>query len=356
MIDLFKVSMSEDVMDYVKPILHSGYIGEGSEVVAFENDLARNLNSPWQPISTNSCTSAINLVLLELGVGPGDEVITTPMTCVATNNSILLLGARPIWADVEEETGLIKEEEVKKLITKRTKAIIAVDWTGRRCNYPELKKYGIPVIQDASHGVYFDSHYCGDYVCLSFGPIKHLTCGDGGAIFTPHNQESLRKLRWYGLDRTSSQDFRCSQNIEKVGSKFHMNNINAAIGRANLKNLLKNVRKHKSNAIYLYDNINDGLEITPYFSHNSDYWVFPLNIPQGRDRFIEYLQKSQITASRVHARNDKHTAFNYPGQALPGVDEFDFTQVNIPCGWWVTTEELEYMVRVINSWKGYFNA
>lgn len=354
MIPLFKVFMADNVMEYLQPVLHSGYIGEGNEVELFEKELQVHLNSPHRPISTNSCTSAINLVLLALGVGPGDEVITTPLTCIATNNSIPLLGARPVWADINEETGNIDPSSVAKCWSPRTKAIIAVDWTGRRCDYAALKSFNVPVIEDAAHGPYYNTMNCGDFVCLSFGPIKHLTCGDGGAIICnkPEYTDRLRKMRWYGLDRTSSKDFRCEQNIVNLGSKFHMNNISAAIGRANLRHLAKNIGLHSSNARYLDFHIK--LDIKPPYDEYSDYWVFPLIIPNHRDKFIAYLNENGITASRVHARNDKHTALKYYSGPLYGVDEFDYIQVNIPCGWWLTLEDREYMVEKINSWKGYF--
>src|SRR6185503_11761923 len=155
MINLFKVVMSEDVDKYVLPILKSGYIGEGEEVVKFEEDLQVQLGVETRPISTHSCTSAIYLALLSLGVGPGDEVITTPLTCIATNNSIVLLGARPVWADIDPITGNIDPKSVEQLFSYgRTKAIIAVDWSGRAADYRELKKIvdkhlSLTLIQDA---------------------------------------------------------------------------------------------------------------------------------------------------------------------------------------------------------------
>lgn len=354
MIPLFKVGMAEDVEEWVTPVLKSGYIGEGEEVKKFEKELQKEINWEDQPVAVNSCTSAIHVVLLALGIVPGDEIITTPMTCVATNSPIRMLGARPVWADIDPETGNISSRSIQKLITIRTKAIIAVDWTGRPVNYKELKDFGFPVIQDAAHGPYIDRTNHGDFICLSFGPIKHLTSGDGGAIFFREKRyfsDYLKTLRWYGLNRESSQDFRCAQNIEIAGSKFHMNNINAAIGRANLPKLKWRVEQHQKNALFLHTNIVNSSIILPPHHTKSNYWVFPL-ITERRDEFIKYMESKKITASRVHARNDKHTAYNFHSGELWGTSEFDRTQVNIPCGWWLTQEDLLTITKAVNEWTG----
>ena len=363
MIPLFKVNMTKDptLIQSLNKILQSGYIGEGEEVVKFEKDLRYVLECEPTPIAVNSCTSAIFLALLSLGVGPGDEVITTPLTCTATNVSIILLGARPVWADVEPDTGNIEAMSLGSRITPRTKAIIAVDWTGRPCNYDLLRAYGLPVIQDAAHGPRYDKWNCGDVTCLSFGPIKHLTSGDGGAIIVNRIKhfwpDTLRRLRWYGLDRTSSKNFRCEQNISQVGGKFHMNNINASIGRSNLPELKETIIAHQMNAFELHEGIQNPLVEVCSFSFVSNFWVFPIRLPSEgeRDYFQKYMSDHGIEASRVHARNDKHTGMNYPGRPTPGLDEFDKRQINLPCGPWVTKNDLQHIISTVNSYKGIVN-
>jgi dTDP-4-amino-4,6-dideoxygalactose transaminase len=355
MIPLFKVAMRDEaVNDYLDPVLRSGYIGEGDTVVEFEQRLAYELSLPSNPLCVNSCTSAIQLVLLSLGIGPGDEVITTPMTCIATNAPILMLGAKIVWADVDAETGNIDPHTIPKLITPRTKAIIAVDWTGRRCNYKLLRSFGLPVIEDAAHGPYIDISNCGDFVCFSFGPIKHLTCGDGGAIYVDNKYntpliEEMRLRRWYGLDRTSKKDFRCSQDIHLLGSKFHMNNINAAIGLANLVTLNSLVWKHRINAIKIHSNLKNKHIKVSDFVGTSDYWVFPIKTIK-RDQLVNHLDSKGIMASRVHARNDKHPLYS-TGQQLHCTNYFDDYQLNVPCGWWMTNEDVDHVIRTLNEWR-----
>lgn len=360
MIPLFKVAMEPEAGRDVERVLRSGYIGQGAIVEEFEAKLSA-LYDGRPVITTNSCTSAIQLALRFLGVGPRDEVITTPLTCIATNAPIVAMGARPVWADVDEY-GLVDVEKVEKLITYRTYAVIVVNWTGRQVDLSKLRevinrKHGyIPIIVDAAHGPLNVSPLA-DFTCLSFGPIKHLTCGDGGAVVLggdwndKFTVDDMKLLRWYGLNRESTADFRCEQDIVEPGMKWHMNDINAAIGLANLEALKYNVHRHKRNAAYLYDNLRNVPTIAlPDFDPSSDYWVFPLRVLNGRrDELKKHLEANLIQASQVHARNDKHTGYQFYSGPLPGLDAFDAEQLNIPCGWWISEGSLAAIVKAVKD-------
>jgi dTDP-4-amino-4,6-dideoxygalactose transaminase len=233
---LFKVFMADTVPEVVGRILKSGYIGQGEYVEEFERVFRHYINADRDIITVNSATSALDLAMHMCGVDHESEVITTAITCTATNSPAINRGATLIWADVDENTGLIDENSIAGLITSRTKCIIAVNWGGRKPDYNKLKAYGLPVIEDAAHGPYKLDGNNGDYVIWSFQAIKFLTSGDGGAILCP-DPERARLLRWFGLDRRSSSDFRAAQNIKEVGYKYHMNDINAAIALENLNHL-----------------------------------------------------------------------------------------------------------------------
>jgi dTDP-4-amino-4,6-dideoxygalactose transaminase len=372
MIPLFKVRMNANAAIDVGNVLSSGYIGEGPKVLEFEKALTETLNLPEnRVVVVNSCTSALTLALYMYGIGPGDEVITTPITCTATNSPIVTLGAKIVWADVDPLTGNIDPEDVRQKITDRTKAIIAVDWAGRVCDYNNLRQiaedYDIIVIQDAAHGplVFDHNKPTGHIICLSFQAIKHLTSGDGGALV--FNQGACdgadvnraRLLRWYGLDRHSDADFRCAQNIEEVGFKFHMNDINAAIGLANIKDTRTVVSWHTLNAGYLIWELSKIPKLlVPVYDDTCQYWVLTIfaQSKDERDELQKYLKLNGIMASQVHARNDKHSAFVWatkqPTDPLPGATFFDSRQLSIPCGWWLNVEDLDHIVETI---KGFYN-
>lgn len=355
MLPLFKVMMVHEAIGRVSQVLQSGFIGQGPVVDEFERQMSGY--TPYPIVAMNSCTMSIQAVLTLLGVGPGDEVITTPLTCIATNAPILTLGARPVWADVEPYTGNIDPRDVARKMTKRTKAIIAVNWTGRPCDYASLRALGVPVIEDAAHGPLTMHRTTGNYICYSYGPIKHFTTGDGGAVATANegDREKLKLIRWYGLDRTSSKDFRCAQNITLPGSKYHMTDLNASIGLGNLPNMRWTVERHRRNARLLHTGM-PGLGpdvFTLPWSEESNYWVYPLRTHsiETREKLKAYLNENGIHASQVHARGDKHSAYNFPNGRLPGLDVYDSTQLNIPCGWWVEQNDIDKMVELLKAFR-----
>lgn len=351
-IKLFKVRMEPTAAERVAAVLASGYIGQGAICEQFERGFSALVGAPEPVLLLNSCTSAIDLALHLIGVGPGDEVVSSPITCTATNSPPVLRGAKVIWADVDPLTGNIDPADVARKLTSKTKAIIGVNWAGRRVDYAGLP-FGIPIIEDAAHGPYVASGG-GDYVCYSFQAIKALSTGDGGALITPPDQYRRAKLlRWYGLDRESGQDFRCAQDITEVGYKYQSNDIAAAIGLANLPGTLAAVAAGQANAEYYCRWLAGlpGIDVPPY-DPTCAYWLMTLCVDDRAD-FMAYLASKGIATSQVHARNDKHTAFKAASESrgpLPGVDSFDARQVSIPSGWWVSEAQREYIANVIGTW------
>jgi dTDP-4-amino-4,6-dideoxygalactose transaminase len=356
---LFQVRMSSRAKELVAAVLDSGYIGQGSNVDRFEKEFTELVGAPHDIVMVNSCTSAIDLALHLIGVGPDDEVVTTPMTCTATNSPIVLRGATPVWADVHPETGLIDAANVHKALSRKTKAVIAVDWGGQPCDYKTLCSYGVPVIQDAAHALLAtvngeplgrtlqDNHY----ICWSFQAIKHLTTGDGGALLTPkHQLERARLLRWYGLDRRSSASFRCEQNIVEVGYKYQPNDVAAAIGLANLELVHETVALHRRNARHYASRL-----IAPRGTNESAWWLYTVLVDNPAT-FIAYMKDRSVEASPVHARNDKHTAFRRVAKwsradgSLPGLDSFASHEVAIPVGWWLSEADVDEIADLVVTW------
>jgi len=267
-IPLFKVFMTPAANGKVAEVLSSGHVAQGPRVDEFENRLTKLLDTPFDVLAVNSGTSALHLAYHLIGIELGSEVIVTPMTCAATITPLIQLGAMIVWADVQP-TGAIDPDSVASLITKRTRAVIAVDWGGTPCDYKRLRMLvptHIPIVEDAAHamlagrqGRSIASFAAQDniYVCYSLQAIKHLTTGDGGLLVCPSSEatERARKLRWFGLDRKSLADFRCAQDISEAGYKFHMNDIAAAIGLANLEHLDHVVGAHQLHAFTLHQHI-----------------------------------------------------------------------------------------------------
>lgn len=359
-IPLFKVFMPESVMEPLREVLFSGYIGEGPRTAEFERRLA-----PWfgseNILALNNGTAAIHLALRMAGVEPGDEVISTPMTCVATNVPVLAAGARVVWADIDPWTGNIDPADVTRKISSKTKAIIPVHWSGYPCDLDDLNRiasdHGLKVIEDACHA--FGATYHGrsigshsDFVCFSFQAIKEMTTVDGGALVCKSGADSDRGrlLRWYGIDRKANRrDFRCEEDIREFGYKYHMNDVAATIGLEQLKYVEANLAKHCANAEHYDDAFHDLQAVSPLRyndSRQSAYWLYNVRVRSRRD-FVEKMREAGIVVSQVHARNDKHTMFRESLVDLPGVDEFSSEQICIPVGWWLTEEEVTYIIDTI---------
>lgn len=355
MIPLFKVAMSPEAPEAVRKVLESGYIGQGPKVEEFEKALSTTFGE--EVLTMNSCTSALDLALHLIGVAPGDEVISTPITCTATNGVVVNRGAKLVWADVDPNTGNINPASVERLITKRTKAVIAVDWGGRICDFPALREVVglIPLIEDAAHDCvlttpHYHGHQRGDYIAWSFQAIKHLTTGDGGALrVPPWHVERARLLRWYGLDRRSSESFRCKQTIEEAGYKYHMNDIAAAIGLANIELTKSNVEKHRNNAAFYHEALSEHRHISlPRKDKDSSWWLFTILVPD-QALFIKLMKQRGVECSPVHSRNDRHPPLRGYSNSLMGTENFAAYEVAIPVGWWLSKEDREHVVESLKA-------
>ncbi|MGZ3700654.1 MAG: DegT/DnrJ/EryC1/StrS family aminotransferase [Bdellovibrionota bacterium] len=361
-IPLFKVFMHESVKEPLFRTLMSGYIGQGPRVDEFEKALAPWFGTP-HVVSVNSGTSALHLALRLAGAEHGTEVISTAMTCTATNLPILERGARIVWADINPATGNIDPKAVEKKITKKTRAIMAVHCGGYPCELDELraiaKKHGVKLIEDAAHafgGTYKDKPIGtgSDFACFSFQAIKHFTTVDGGALTCgdPADFKRGKLLRWFGIDRDAPRkDFRCEADVEDFGYKFHMNDVTATIGLEQLKYSRAVVNRHQENGEFYRKNLSglsgvQLLESKP--DRKSAYWLFTL-LANDRLDFMKAMGAAGITVSQVHARNDKHTMMRDFVTELPGVDAFVEKMVSIPVGWWVTDEQRQYIVDTIRK-------
>lgn len=346
-----------ELMPALEEIIYSGYISEGEAVYKFENELGSLLGNPYC-LSVNSGTAALHIALNLIGVGSGDEVISTALTAEPTNTTILLTGASVVFADVDIDTGLISPDSIESKITPNTKAIMVVHYAGMVCDMDAINqlslKYNIPVIEDAAHAFLakYNDKYLGSnstYTCFSFQAIKHLTTIDGGLLCLKNKEEydRARKMRWFGLDKHVS---RLENDIQEAGYKYHMNNVNATVGIVQLKFLHENVFRYIECGRYFDEKLKNlkGVKLIPYSSNtNPSYWLYTLRV-ERRDGFIARMAECGIAASPLHLRNDRHSVFKSM-QDLKNLDVFYDEFVHIPCGWWVSEKDRNHIVESIAS-------
>lgn len=229
-------------LEAIAEVFRGPILTTGDTVSMFEREFA-NFLGRRHAMGVTSCTGAMHMALLALGIGPGDEVITTPMTFIATAAAILEAGAKPVFVDVESDTGNIDANLVEAAITARTKAILPVHLYGLLCDMRALRtiadKHGLAVVEDAAHcveGIRDGVRPGGlsDMACFSFYATKNLTCGEGGALTTddPDLLESLRLLRLHGMTKSAADRHREGYqhwDMKMLGWKYNMANIQAAM-------------------------------------------------------------------------------------------------------------------------------
>ena len=363
MIPLFKVFMNPDIDEELLKVIHSGWIGQGPKVEEFETAIGKRFNNP-NVLSLSAGTHGLSLALRLAGVGPDDEVITTPLTCTATNTPILQQLARPVWADIKDDFN-IDPKSIEARITDKTKAIIVMHWGGYPCDMEEISdiacKYEVALIEDAAHAygsVYKDtkigSCFYSDYTMMSFQAIKHLTCVDGGALFTRTDEDYKRGklLRWYGIDRdTPRTDFRCEADIEDWGYKFHMNDVCATVGLSNMAEVEGNLswtqqigKRYNSEFAKV-----PGITLTQTADdRRCSYWLYTMQV-ENRSEFINMMTREGISVSRVHERNDKHTFTKEFQTTLPNLDRIIEKQICIPVGWWLAEKDVNHIINSIKK-------
>jgi dTDP-4-amino-4,6-dideoxygalactose transaminase len=262
----------EDIKEVVDT-LRSGWIGTGPRTTRFE-ELFRGLIGCRHAVAVGSCTAALSLALEICGVGPGDQVITTPMTFPATANVIVHRGAEPVFADVDIATGNIMPEEISRRVTSRTKAIIPVHFAGYPCFMDEImaisEAHGLFVIEDAAHAI--ESYYrgrkignIGHFGAFSFYPTKSVTTSEGGILTTSDDEwaEKARVLRLHGISSDAWRRYSDSGYIHyetiMPGYKCNMTDLQAALGLNQLKHLKDNLRRRET----IWRMYNAGLEGLP---------------------------------------------------------------------------------------------
>ena len=389
-IPLFKVFMSPTAGEEVSKVLNSGFIGQGPKVDELENKLSSHFGVLKNDVLTfNSATSAEHLAYHLLkkeskltinyewgqtsdywpGLNDGDEVLTTPLTCTATNWPILANGLKLKWVDIDPTTMNISLEDLKNKLSEKTKIVTVVHWGGYPVDLVELNKirnefyskYGFKfiIIDDAAHafGSKLDGKPIGSFETIttfSLQAIKHITSVDGGFWVAPYVELNQRgKLqRWYGIDREGPRtDFRCEADVVEWGFKFHMNDVSATVGLENLKHFDTIVGQHKSNGKYY----NQALQNIPGVTllendprKQSAYWLYTMRV-ENRDGFMKYMSENGVSTSRVHERNDKHTCVIPYRAELPNVDTVVKDMICLPVGWWVTDENREYITDLIKK-------
>ena len=251
-IPISRPTIGHDEIAGATEVLESGWITTGAKVDAFE-DALRDFTGARHAVALNSGTAALHLALLAAGIGPGDEVITTPLTFVATANAIRHVGATPVFADIDRDSLNLDSDAVDAAITARTRAILPVHFAGRPCALDALRTIahtnGLRIIEDAAHALgarHRDGAIgsIGDVTCFSFHPNKNITTIEGGALTTDDDTiaQRVRRLRFHGIAAPGAWQRRrlgpdAPLDVDEPGFKYNLSDVSAVIGLGQLGRL-----------------------------------------------------------------------------------------------------------------------
>ena len=322
-------------------VLRSGQLAEGPQFKKFEAEFAQKFGFE-NVLALNSGTTALELAYELAGIGEGDEVITTVLTCIATNVPLLREKAKIVFADVDYDLNM-DVEDVKRKITPKTKAIVFVHFGGNNRGLKELLEIArdkkITLIEDAAQAVGSDFWGKADFTCVSLQAVKTLTSGDGGMLICKNKDhyERGRHLRWYGYNREERQRL---GDVDPIGAgyKYHMNDIAAAIGRGNLAAIDK-VILHRRALMEAYKKI----DCIP------GIW-FASKIVNDRKGLTKFLKDHGVETGIYHYRNDQYTIFG-GRQELKKMNEIEDKYMILPTHHKVTVQDVERIGELIRSYE-----
>lgn len=362
MIPINKPILGEEERELVLKVLESGTLTDpsmngGPYVREFEKELAK-YTGVKEAVVVNSGTSALQIALMALNVGPGDEVIIPSFTFAATAGAVMLVGAKPVFVDIDLSTYNISPEGFKKAVNERTKAVIPVDLYGLPAEMDEINEianyYGISVIEDAcqAQGAKYKSRMAGglgEVGCFSFYPGKVMTTGEGGAILT-NNSELAEKMR---MIRTHGQVKGYDSKI--LGGNFRMTEISAAIGVAQLKKLPKFLEKRAENAKILLELLENSKVILPEVPKHSihNWYLFTIRLKslEERESLKNKLREDGIGATVYYPlpihKLPYYASIGYGGLKLENSELASKTVLSLPVHPLVKKEDLERMANVI---------
>lgn len=363
-IDLFKPRLGEEELDAVKEVFASCWLGLGPMTSLFESEFAGFIGVP-HAVATNSCTAALDLAMRLLNVGPGDEVIVPTITFVSTAHAVAYNGARPVFCDIDPVTLLLDPESAMSRVTARTKAVIVVHYGGRMADVVSLRGLldgaghgGVAIVEDCAHacGSQLDGRMAGsvgDIGCFSFQAVKNLVTGDGGMLTISNKEFASRakKLRWLGIDKGTwdrsqvDRSYWWEYNVDEIGLKCHMNDIQAAIGRVQLRRLPDgNNRRAEIARIYgerLSHLERGGLLRLPLGDSDlsfSAWHLYPIKV-SCRDDLAVFMDLHKVSTGVHYKPIHLYECYGYQ-PALPDAERVWKKLLSLPMHLWLSDEDV----------------
>ncbi len=367
-IKLSKSCIGADEKQAVMSVLDGGFLGMGQEVQKFELDLKRFLNTQNEVVCVNSGTAALHLAMLCLGLSKGDEVLVPTLTYVASFQAISATGATPVACDVHLASGLIDLDDAEQRITSRTRAIMPVHYASNTSGMDRVfslaERHNLRVIEDAAHsfgckvnGKYLGSY--GDITCFSFDGIKNITSGEGGAIVTADRTlaDRVRDARLLGVHKDSEKRYLGQRSwdfdVHHQGFRYHMSDVMAAIGRAQLSRFNELAEKRCSLAAAYAELLNKVVGISYiYVDYNTSVpHIFPVFFDSTdiRDRVKKGLLECGIETGIHYKPNHLLSFYNDSCSGFPNADKLYSVMLTLPLHPALSLSEIKFIVSECNK-------
>lgn len=316
-------------------------------------------------VATSDMTQALCLALRLAGVGAGDEVVTLALNCMSSNSAIAMVGATPVWVDVDPRTAVVDLDDLARCIGPRTRAVVIYHVAGHVANLAALRQLcddaGLPLIEDANNALGAEwngrpAGTFGDQAILSFYPNRQLNGIEGGAIVCrPQDADRARRLRRFGIDatrfRTADGEIDPMLDVPEIGVSASLPHVNATLALQGCDDLDERIGKNRRNVAQLRDALADVTDlrfVEEVPGARSVFWVALVRSPR-RDMIMARLKGSGIQCSRLHHRNDRYSGFYGAARELPGTDVMEREMFALPAGWWLSQDDLARIVDVVRT-------
>lgn len=363
MIQVSKPSLGKEESDLVNRVFDSGWLGSGEYVIDFEKKINEFLGVE-NVTAVNTGTSAMHLAIEASGIGRGDEVIVPSLTFCATIQAIVISGATPVFCEVLPETLCIDPDHVERLITSKTRAVMPVHYAGIPSDMDRIlitgKENNITVIEDAAHafGSFSKGRRIGsfgDITCFSFDPIKNITCGEGGAVVVHNNAHKsaiIKNRRALGIDqdgwsRHQDKVVKTHEVIDK-GYRYHLSNINAAIGLAQL-NKINIFKTRKTEIVKQYSSAFSSIPEISLLNYTGEVFpfIYTTRVPGNkRDELMKFLCDRGISSSINYVPNHLQPAFK-TGVSLSVTEKLYREIITLPLFVDMTDEQVGHVVQAV---------
>lgn len=368
-IEFYKHNIGEEEKRKVLECLDGIFLTTGSYVAEFEEKFANYLNLQYA-VGLTSCTAALHLSLLALCIGEGDEVITTPMTFIATAIAIMHTGAKPVFVDVEPDTALLDPDKIEGVVTEKTKAIIPVHIYGQMCNMKEIKrianKYNLQIIEDSAHCIEGERDgirpgQLGNIACFSFYATKNITSGEGGAIATNNKElaDKVRMLRQHGMSKEAADRYTGIYHhwdMIECGWKYNMDNIQASLLLPQLKKINHYWEIRKEIYCKFFNSLNSIHDINyPEIVRNSksDFHLFTIWVNNKRDEILQKFGENGIGVTvnyrAIHLLKYFRERFGFKKGIFPNAEMIGDSTISLPFYPTLSNHEIDYVIKTVKK-------